>query len=112
MLSGYTPSPDTSQDRLNKTALGAQHHIPLEQIRNPRETLRVLAQRGYTCVAVEVTPTACSVEKFFGQYPEVIQQPLALIVGNEKTGVLQETLHTVAYTVMIPMHGYKESLNV
>ncbi len=138
VLSGYTPSPDTlsspsswdilSSDqpgggnnpenhtnrinRINKTALGAQHHIPLEQIWNPKETLRVLTERGYTCVAVEVTPTACSVEAFFGQHPSLVDVPLALIVGNEKTGVLQETLQTVAYTVMIPMRGYKESLNV
>lgn len=99
-------------NRVNKTALGAQHHIPLEQIWNPKETLRVLTERGYTCVAVEVTPTACSVEAFFGQHPSLVDVPLALIVGNEKTGVLQETLQTVAYTVMIPMRGYKESLNV
>jgi len=33
-------------------------------------------------------------------------------MGNEKTGVLEETLDFVDHVVYIPMKGMKESLNV
>ncbi len=39
-------------------------------------------------------------------------QRIALIMGNENTGVLAETLRDVDYIVHIPMQGMKESLNV
>lgn len=63
--------------------------------------------QGYLLVAAEKTPDAYDVRDV-GDF----EKPVALVMGNENTGVLVETLGLVDMVVHIPMQWMKESLNV
>lgn len=106
VLSGYTPSP-FEKEKVSKTSLGAEEYVPIQQFRNPQEALDNLREKGYLLIAAEESEESISLTDW--RSPE---QPVALIVGNEKEGVLPETLAFVDQIVHIPMLGHKESLNV
>lgn len=62
--------------------------------------------RGVQVVAVEQSEKSVPYTSYNFQYP------LVLVVGNETTGVAQETLDACDAIVEIPMHGVNKSLNV
>lgn len=99
-------SPDITNPKIHKTALGATKMIPSTHYPNTLEALKVLKAQGYKLYALELTASA----KHFQQidYP----QKLALVVGHEIKGVDQQVLDFVDETIYIPMRGDKESLNV
>ena len=72
------------------------------------EAIDSIRRLGYTIVAAEQTDTSIPLHKW--------QQPaspgLALIMGNEVTGVEQETLEVCDQVLEIPQLGMKHSLNI
>lgn len=66
------------------------------------------SQHLYLCAA-ELTDTAQAIDQCVipADY-----RGIGLVMGNEVTGVEQETLQTVDKIMYIPMQGTKESLNV
>jgi 23S rRNA (guanosine2251-2'-O)-methyltransferase len=103
-LCGYTPTPPRKE--ISKTALDAQEWIAWEQQVYIGPLLKKLKAEGVYIVALEIAPGAVSLPEFKPEFP------LALIVGNEITGVRPETLALADTIVQIPMVGKKESLNV
>ncbi|NBX50874.1 TrmH family RNA methyltransferase [bacterium] len=100
-LTGYSPTPPRKE--IAKVALGAERLIPWEQ----GDILPVIEQckkAGYTVLALEQTPGA----KFLSA---VSGEKIALILGNEVTGIEPEVLAVCDSSVVIPMHA-KRSLNV
>jgi tRNA G18 (ribose-2'-O)-methylase SpoU len=71
--------------------------------------VKALKEQGYTVFALE--STEASVSLFETTLPDAVK-PLALVVGNEVTGVDPEILALCDKAVHIPMLGYKHSLNV
>jgi 23S rRNA (guanosine2251-2'-O)-methyltransferase len=118
VMTGYTPYPESKNDprlphhrqktalQIHKTALGAEYFLNWQHISDINDCLNKLSGDGYLLVALEQSPDATSLDKF---HPT---QNLALIVGNEITGLDDMVLRRVDQKVQIPMSGRKESFNV
>lgn len=103
-LVGYTARPPHVQ--LDKVSLGAEQWVPWERASYLKPVIKKLKKQGYKIVALEQSKTSVSlVDSSF-------TAPVALIVGNEVTGVRKDILKLCDRVVHINMHGVKESLNV
>ena len=103
-LCGITPRPDNKA--VAKTALGAHLSVPWEWHYDALVPLRALAARGYQVVAVE---TGCPSQPLFDFQPRL---PVAVVFGNEVTGLSGEILEACQVRLAIPMLGKKASLSV
>lgn len=92
--------------KLEKTALGAFEYVPWTYHERTKDVLDALGDQGIHRVAVEVTDEASSLM----DYP--FPKPVALVFGNEVTGINQKVLNRCDGVARIPMHGYKNSMNV
>lgn len=103
-LTGYSPCPPHVQ--VDKVSLGAEKSVPWEYYKQPGRLLKKLKAKGYYIVALEQTKESVSIYEWRPQFP------LALIVGNEKTGVPKSLLNYCDAVIHLPMRGVKNSLNV
>jgi len=92
--------------KISKTALGAEETIPFEYHKQVGRLIDKLKADGVQIVALEQDEKAIDYRKFKPSFP------LALIVGNEVKGVSKRILKKVNKTIVLPMTGAKESLNV
>ena len=92
--------------KLEKTALGAFEYVPWTYHERTTAALRRLGESGILRVAVEVTENSAPITGF--EWPS----PVAIVFGNEVTGINDRVLRACDATVRIPMHGYKNSMNV
>ncbi len=115
-LCGITPQPSQNQevriknqetDKIAKTALGAEKWVPWEYHKQTWRLIENLKKQGYQVIALEKTKTAKDIFRFKAQ-----KNPVALVVGNEVSGLSPEVLKRSSGVVSIPMYGKKESLNV
>lgn len=109
-LTGYTPRPIDRFGRvvpeIQKTSLGASELVPWEGAEDIHEVIDRLQSEGVQVVAVELDAAAESIYTF------IPKESVAYIFGNEVTGVTPDIMQTTDATLMIPMRGKKESLNV
>ncbi|MFA6424097.1 MAG: RNA methyltransferase [Candidatus Magasanikbacteria bacterium] len=103
-LTGYTPCPP--HPRLDKVSLGAEKWVPWEYTKQTGRLLKKLKEDGYNIVALEQTPKSVNIYEWEPKFP------LALIVGNEKTGVTKSLLKYCDKDIELDMKGKKKSLNV
>ncbi|MFA6486587.1 MAG: RNA methyltransferase [Candidatus Magasanikbacteria bacterium] len=103
-LCGYSPVPPHPQ--LDKVSLGAEKTVPFEFCKQTGRVLTKLKKMGYNIIALEQTKSSVDIFDFSPVWP------LALIVGNEKTGVTKAQLKYCDGSIEIPMRGHKNSLNV
>ena len=107
LLVGYTPSPidrmGRKNEKLTKTALGAEQAVRWKQYKTVTEALR--ERNNHTPIIVEQTDRAIP-------YTELSVTNPIFIFGNETEGVTQETRDAVTQHIFLPMRGKKESLNV
>lgn len=103
-LTGYSPRPPHPQ--VDKVSLGAEKWLPWEHRKLTRPLVKKLRRSGFRLVALERTPKSVSIYEWKPVFP------VALIVGNEKTGVPKNLLSQCDVVVHLPMAGKKESLNV
>lgn len=104
-LCGYTPHPPKKE--VLKTALGSQDSVSWEYVKDAKEVITTLKQKGIKICALELTDKS-------KKYYELTKNnfPLCLIVGNEITGVSQDLLDLCDCSIEIPQYGIKQSLNV
>ena len=100
-MSVHPPHP-----KLQKTALGAFDYVPWTYHERTADALQALKERSITRVAIEVTEAAIPMDEF--EWPS----PVAVVFGNEVTGIGELTLAKCDAVVRIPMHGYKNTINV
>jgi 23S rRNA (guanosine2251-2'-O)-methyltransferase len=109
-LSGYTPAPIDKFGRknkaLSKSALGAEETIPWEKVKTLKLVIKKLKEEGCKIVAVEQDKRSINYKLLSNDYN------LALVFGNEVTGLTKAELAQCDLIVEIPMKGKKESLNV
>ncbi len=105
-LTGFTPHPPRSD--ISKTALWAEQTTDWEYSKDAISCIEELKSQWYQIYAVELTETAVDYKELFTDKSEKV----CLIMGNEVSGVSDEVLSMVDKTVIIPMLGQKESLNV
>jgi len=111
-LCGYTPRPpkqDSADGKkeILKTALGSTESVKWEYVKDPKEIILKLKNEGVKICALELTDKSIP-------YHQVKKEdfPLCVIVGNEITGVSQELIDLCDFSIEIPQHGIKQSLNV
>ncbi len=105
VLCGITARPPHKE--LEKTALGATQFLPWRYFPDVPEAVRALRAEGWRIAALEITDQSIPI-----QAVEEKHFPLALVVGNEVSGVDERVLAEADVVVEIPLYGRKESLNV
>lgn len=105
-LCGYTPQPPHRD--IHKTALGATETVEWRAFEATSDAIRSLKEDGYSVLAVEQTSASMRLDELGG----VLAGPVALIFGNEVTGVDPAALALCDGSVEIPQWGMKHSLNV
>lgn len=90
-----------------KTALGATESIDWEYHENGLELAKKLKAEGVKLYAIEQATNSIMLQNFCP-----IDEPLALIFGNEVDGVNQEIIDICDAVIEIPQFGTKHSLNV
>jgi tRNA G18 (ribose-2'-O)-methylase SpoU len=117
-LTGYTPYPIYENDQrlphisnkldaqIHKTALGAERTVKWLHAPEISNTIKTLRMSGIQVVALEQAKGSIALPQFSST------QNIAIIVGNEVTGLDASVLDMVDSIVEIPMSGAKESLNV
>ncbi len=117
-IAGYTPYPELPDDNrlphisakmnrvIHKTALGAENNVPFTVFTNTAEAISAARLDGYKLAALEQDQLSRPLDSY--RPPN----KLALILGNELTGVSRQTLEACDVILEIAMLGKKESLNV
>jgi tRNA G18 (ribose-2'-O)-methylase SpoU len=105
-ICGYTAKPPHKEIR--KTALGAEETVTWKGFVNAAEAIQTLRQNNYKVYAVEQTVNSISLEAFSSQHAAKI----AVIFGNEVSGVEQSTIQLCDGSIEIPQSGMKHSLNI
>lgn len=103
-LCGMTAHPP--HKKLEKTALGAFDYVPWTYYERTSAALEGLRSEGVSIVAVEVTDDAVPMQDF------AWETPVALVFGNEVTGISEKTIARCDGVVKIPMQGHKNTINV
>ena len=106
-LCGITPSPEN--EKVGKTALGAELTIPWEKSNNGVLLANLLISQGYQLWALEDLPDAIPLYEFVN---EPMDKPIVLTVGNEVCGVDPAIIELCDTVISIPMLGKKKSYNV
>jgi tRNA G18 (ribose-2'-O)-methylase SpoU len=104
-ICGYTAYPPHKE--ITKTALGAEDTINWKYFKQTNEAIEELRKEGYRVFAVEQALNSCLLQDV-----KVKNEKLAVIFGNEVTGVEQATIELTDGCIEIPQLGMKHSLNI
>ena len=100
-------------DKIAKTALGAEKTIPFEYCKQTGRLIDKLKKEKVQIVALEQDLPARQAGKKSIDFRKFKPDfPLALLVGNEVKGVSKTILAKCDKIIELPMYGEKESLNV
>jgi len=104
-LCGYTPAPPHRD--IHKTALGAEDTVAWKNFATTIEAVTTAREAGYKIFAVEQAHNSTPLNDFKGGSDKI-----ALVFGNEVTGVNDEVLKMADGCIEIPQWGSKHSLNI
>lgn len=104
ILCGETLTPPNS--RIKKASINTWQWVSWEYEKHATDALIRLKDEGYSIVAVEQDARSIPFHRASYAFP------LAIIVGNETTGVAPEVLDRSDLIVEMPMWGINKSLNV
>ena len=104
-LCGYTPAPPHRD--IHKTALGATETVAWKNFTTTIEAVTAARAAGYKILAVEQEHGSTMLNTLNWQHEKV-----ALVFGNEVTGVNDEVLAAADGCIEIPQWGAKHSLNI
>ena len=105
-ITGYTCTPPHKE--IKKTALGAEDTVTWKHFTNATLAVNELKDLGYTVYAVEQAVGSI----LLNELPYKAGERIALVMGNEVTGVEQTTIQQCSGCVEIPQLGMKHSLNI
>lgn len=110
ILCGYTPAPVDRFGRENKglakASLGAEKNVEWEKVESLKEAVKIL--KNYFVVGIEQNKKAIDYKKI----KNLKIKNIALVFGNEVSGLSKKDLELCDYVAELPMKGKKESLNV
>lgn len=104
-ICGYTAYPPHKE--IKKTALGADETVTWKHFKNIAEAIDEIKAAGYKVYAVEQAIDSWKLGSFATD-----DEKVAVIFGNEVTGVEQTTIALCDGIIEIPQLGMKHSLNV
>ena len=105
-ICGYTCQPPHKE--IKKTALGAEDTVDWKHFSKTTDAISLLKKNGYKIFAVEQVVNSLLLQEMKFEPNEKI----AVIFGNEVTGVEQETISQCDGCIEIPQLGIKHSLNI
>ena len=105
-ICGYTAHPPHKE--IKKTALGADETVRWKYFKKTHEAIEDLRKDGYSVFAVEQVMGSHPLHSVKFEKDE----RLAVIFGNEVTGVEQSTIELTDGCIEIPQLGMKHSLNI
>jgi tRNA G18 (ribose-2'-O)-methylase SpoU len=105
-LCGFTPRPPHRD--INKTALGATETVEWKYFEKTADAVATLRTAGYKIVGIEQVEKSVPLNEFSFSDGEKI----AVIFGNEVSGVDEEVLRQCDACIEIPQLGVKHSLNI
>jgi tRNA G18 (ribose-2'-O)-methylase SpoU len=105
-LCGYTPIPPHRD--IHKTALGATDTVKWEYSDTTIAAVNILKSAGYLVYAVEQVEQSTPLHSF----TTPVDRPVAVVFGNEVTGVDPDVLASCDGWIEIPQMGMKHSLNI
>jgi len=104
-LCGYTPAPPHRD--IHKTALGATETVSWKNFDTTLDAITSAKNAGYKILAVEQAHNSIMLHELNWQ-----KEKIAIVFGNEVTGVSDEVLCTADGSIEIPQWGSKHSLNI
>jgi tRNA G18 (ribose-2'-O)-methylase SpoU len=103
---GYSAKPPHKE--IKKTALGAEETVEWKHIATCAEAIAELRTKGFNVYAVEQAEGSYKLNAI-GFEPD---EKIAVVFGNEVTGVEQSTIALCDGCIEIPQLGMKHSLNI
>ncbi len=103
---GYTAHPPHKQ--ITKTALGADESVSTKHFSKTESAIEFLKMNGYKIFAIEQVENSINLNEIKMEQDKRI----AVIFGNEVTGIEQATLLLCDDCIEIPQQGIKHSLNI
>ena len=104
-ICGYTAVPPHKE--IKKTALGADESVSWQHFKTSEEAISLLKSAGYNIYAIEQAVNSLKLQNL-----DYTGEKIAVIFGNEVTGVEQSTIEQCDGCIEIPQLGMKHSLNV
>ncbi len=104
-ICGYTATPPRKE--IDKTALGATETVSWLYFKTAAEVCEMLRGKGYKMYAIEQVDKSIPLDRFKAHGEKV-----ALVFGNEVTGVESATIAACDGCIEIPQLGMKHSLNI
>jgi len=105
-ICGFTAYPPHKE--IKKTALGADETVRWKHFKNINEAIEDIRSLGYKIYAVEQAKDSYKLQAISCEPDEKI----AVVFGNEVTGVEQATIEQCDGCIEIPQMGMKHSLNI
>ena len=103
---GYSAKPPHKE--IKKTALGAEETVAWTHFATSAEAVQAARDVGYTIYAVEQASGSIPLHSV----PHRPDEKIAVVFGNEVTGVEQSTISLCDGCIEIPQLGMKHSLNI
>jgi tRNA G18 (ribose-2'-O)-methylase SpoU len=116
-IAGYTPYPTYIGDTrlphiankithaIHKTALGAEKNVYFSVHNTIKSAIDDARNKGYKIASLEQSKKSIPINNFKAS------DKIALVIGNELTGIDKKTLQNSNFIIEIPMFGKKESFN-
>lgn len=105
-LCGYTPQPPHRD--IHKTALGATETVAWKYFKTTPEAVNHAKELGYKIIAIEQAHDST----MLNEYKRNSGEKIALVFGNEVSGVSDEIMQLADGCIEIPQWGSKHSLNI
>jgi tRNA G18 (ribose-2'-O)-methylase SpoU len=105
-ITGYTCTPPHKE--IKKTALGAEDTVSWQHFTNATAAIEKLKRDGYTVFAIEQAQDSIALQHV--NFTAI--EKVAVIFGNEVSGVEQATIALCDGVIEIPQLGMKHSLNI
>jgi tRNA G18 (ribose-2'-O)-methylase SpoU len=103
----YNGNIDFNSSRLKRTARDTHKSVNYAICSDINTTLKGLKSKGYDIIALEISAISIPLEKI-----TLDKKGVVLIIGNEQSGISEETLALTSKHMHIEMYGENSSMNV
>ena len=94
--------------RMTKTSRATEKIVKFEIHHNSLEVIKNLKAEKFEIISLEITDTSKAIDRF--SFP--ISKPIAIVIGNENSGISKELIELSDAIVHIEMYGHNSSMNV
>lgn len=105
-ITGYSAKPPHKE--IKKTALGAEDSVSWTHFATATDAIADLREKEYKIYAIEQVESST----YLHDLEWIPKDPIAIVLGNEVTGVEQATIGLCDGCIEIPQLGMKHSLNI